>query len=81
MPKTDMSDKFFIRIDGPMEFLKDKSKVVKSMLDVETVAFGYHLGRKKDNPHVHIVVKLKKQIQQQTMVTRLKTLYGVKTAS
>lgn len=76
-----MSDKFFIRIDGPMEFLKDKSKVVKSMLDVETVAFGYHLGRKKDNPHVHIVVKLKKQIQQQTMVTRLKTLYGVKTAS
>lgn len=81
MPKTDMSDKFFIRVDGPMEFLKDKSKVFKSMLDVETVAFGYHLGSKKDNPHVHIVVKLKKQIQQQTMVTRLKTLYGIKTAS
>lgn len=64
-----------------MEFLKDKCKVMKSMLDMETIAFGYHNGAKKDNPHVHIVIKLKGEIQQQTMVQRIKTLFGVKTAS
>lgn len=79
--KAVLSDKWFIRVDGPMEFLKEKIKLVKMWLDLETIGIGYHLGSKKDNPHCHMVIKMKKEIQQQSMVVRIKTLFDVKSKS
>lgn len=77
--KTVKSTKWFIRIDGPHEFLKEKYNAVVGWIDHNSSSIGYHLGERKDNPHCHIVLSLRTELQKQSLATRIKTLFDVKT--
>lgn len=77
--KTVKSLKWFIRVDGPHVFLKEKYKSICEWIDHDASAIGYHLGDRKDNPHCHIVLSLRSELQKQSLATRIKTLFDIKT--
>lgn len=77
MPSVGTSSSWFVRIDGPHEFLKDKVKVVSGWIDTKRVLGCLHEGDKKDNPHVHFVIELTRELQKQSFDVRLKKLFGV----
>lgn len=72
---------WFIRIDGPHEHLRNKLSDVSGWIDYNGMCWALHNGvNNKENPHVHICLKLSSCIQKQSLDTRIKKLFGVKGA-
>lgn len=81
MAKSVKSDKWFARIDGTKEFLTTKCKELSQQIDVKTLLAFYHIGEKKDNPHIHICIEMMGSVQKQSFALRLKTLFGIEKKS
>lgn len=77
--KTTKSTRWWIRIDGPHEFLKSKYLAVCGWPDHVSSGIAYHLGEKKDNPHCHIALTTSSDIQKQSLAVRIKSLFDIKT--
>lgn len=77
MPSTKESSQWFIRITAPHTLLEPKVTILKESIDIEALAIGYHTGAKTAKEHIHIAIKLRKAIQQQSINKRIKTLFGV----
>lgn len=78
MSKQVRSKLWFIRVDGPWEHLKLKSKDVKGWIDYSGCIIGYHNGDKEvPNPHLHMCLMLRSELQKQSLDTRVKKLFGV----
>jgi len=73
-----ISDKYFVRVDGPREFLLQKFPVISGWIDTVKCLAVYHEGSTKENPHTHFVIMLSHHIQKQSFDLRIKTLFDVK---
>jgi len=76
--KSDVSTKWAIRVTAPWDHIKTKVEVLRSWIDHQHSAVGYHIGTKTDKPHAHIVLNLLKGLQKQSLDVRVKQLFGVK---
>lgn len=68
---------WFVRVDAPEEFLRQKCKILAECIDVRRMLAVYHVGEKKDNPHCHFIIELLKEVQKQSFALRIKGLFGV----
>lgn len=71
------SQYWFVRVDGEKEFLRQKCRELSMGIDVEACLSGYHTGKTKENPHVHICFALTTSPQKQTVALRIKSLFNV----
>ena len=81
MPLVQKSDKWFVRVDGNQEFLKDKLKELSSAIDTVKLLALYHIGEKSDNPHTHFVLTTSTVIQHQSFNVRIKKLFAIEKKS
>ena len=77
MPSVAKSKLWFIRVTAPWEHLKTKELDIKGWIDYDGMMLGYHHGDKAGAPHVHICLRLKSELQKQSIDVRIKKLYGV----
>jgi len=75
--KSTRSSYWFVRVDGPLEFLREKCKEHSQHIDVVAMLAAYHVGQKKENPHCHFVVQLSSSPQKQSYAVRLKGLFAI----
>lgn len=68
---------WFVRVDGPRSFLEDKCKLMFQWIDVTHILAVYHEGGRKENPHCHILVKLKTVLQKQSFDVRIKKTFEI----
>lgn len=77
MPSTTRSSMWFVRADGNKSDLTDMCKTLSQCIDVERMLAMYHVGKTKENPHCHFVIKLKSEPQKQSFDVRLKKIFKV----
>lgn len=77
MPSNDKSCKWFCNVDGSKEFLVEKIKMMGQWVDCARLLSAYHLGSKGENPHCHWVIELTSDLQRQSYVKRIKSLFGI----
>lgn len=81
MPSVVRSRMWFCRIDGPEEYLKEKSAQILQWLDTVRLLCAFHEGKANENPHIHFVLELSSELQKQSFDVRLKTLFKLTKAS
>lgn len=81
MVKSDRSKFWFVRSDGPEEFLRQKCGELATGIDVKAVLAVYHLGDSKENPHMHACVELSSEPQKQSFDVRIKKLFAIEKRS
>lgn len=77
MPSNDKSCKWFCNVDGSKEYLSDKLKQMAQWVDCVRLLAAYHVGGKGENPHCHWVIELSSELQRQSYVKRIKSLFGI----
>lgn len=80
--KSERSKYWFVRVDGPKEFLTSKCVELGSAIDIFAILAAYHTGKSKENPHCHFVVELKYEKdqegpQKQSFADRIKKVFGI----
>lgn len=75
--KQTKSTRWWIRVDGPHEYLEERVKLIREWVDFTAISVGYHLGEKRNNPHAHFALMLKSEVQKQSMAARIKKLFNV----
>lgn len=80
MPQVKKSKYWFIRVDGAEEDLRrwcdEMVGTSVSWLDSVALLAIKHNGSSQENPHLHCVLELSKEIQQQSIGKRIKTMCG-----
>lgn len=71
------STKWFVRVDGSEEFLRQKCRELSTCLDVTAMLSAYHTGKTKENPHCHFVIEITSEVQKQSFAVRIKSLFGI----
>lgn len=74
------SNHWFIRITAPWEHIRGRMKEVKEKIWYDGMMIGYHHGDKKGAPHAHICLRLKSELQKQSIDNCFKKLFDVKGA-
>ena len=77
MPNVVRSKQWYIRITAPWEHIENKVKLMREWLDFEDYMMGLHIGGKTGKPHAHIALKMKSDLQKQSLDVRIKKLFGV----
>jgi len=72
-----VSDKWFVRVDGEKEFLRQKCLDMAQSSEYTTIHAVFHTGSKKENPHIHYIITRDKAIQKQAYDNTVKKLFGV----
>lgn len=80
MPQVKSSKLWFVRITAPHEYLSTKVELMKEWVDLSYYAVAYHTGKKTQKQHIHIVLALSTELQQQSLNARCKKLFDVKGA-
>lgn len=80
MPSVAKSTKWYVRITAPHEHCENKLRDVKGWIDYEASMVGFHIGGKTGKPHIHIALKMKTELQKQSIDARFKKLFDVKGA-
>lgn len=78
MPSVKRSTKWFIRVDYPRSALQEKVNKILSWIDLEKALGVFHVGKSGENPHFHMILTLKSELQKQSLDVRFKTLFEVK---
>lgn len=78
MPSVARSKSWYVRVTAPWEFLQQKMVTIRSWVDYDGYFAGFHIGEKTEKPHVHIALKLKSDLQKQSLDKRLKELFQVR---
>lgn len=69
------STRWFVRIDGPHEWLRGKVKDVHGWVDTLRLLGCLHVGEKADNPHLHFVIEMSSELQKQSFDVRIKKVF------
>lgn len=78
MPAVRVSgSKWFVRVDGPESFLRQKCQEVQGWIDTSKILAVYHKGDKKDNPHTHFILEMLTTLQKQSFDVRIKNTFEV----
>lgn len=75
--KATRSKLWFVRLDGPEEFLRQKCGDLSQALDTVAMLAAFHKGKSGENPHCHFVISLSGEIQKQSYAVRLKKLFDI----
>lgn len=75
MPSTVKSDKWFVRVDGPQEFLAEKLGLLS--VNCSLLFAVWHHGEKGDNPHCHFLCHTAGELQKQSWDVKLKKVFSV----
>lgn len=75
MPLTKVSHDWFIRITQPHEFIKNQLGDIKVWPSVTRVLVVSHIGEKTKKEHVHMLLSLNKELQQQSVNVIFKKLF------
>lgn len=71
------SNNWWIQLTADHEFLLSKYKDIKTWLDFSGAFVATHSGDTENpNPHIHMALQLKSNVQQQTIYARLVQLTG-----
>lgn len=81
MPSIVRSYKWFVRVDGSAESLKEKCKSFSGQIDAVRMLSLFHMGETKENPHCHFVIELSSEIQKQSFDVRLKKTFDIEKRS
>lgn len=76
MPQLERSTKWFVRITLPHLILREKITQLL-WVDVVRILALTHVGEKTEKEHMHFVVELSSSLQKQSVLARVKALYGV----
>lgn len=77
MPQVEKSNKWFVRLTLPHQLIKEKiSQLV--WVDVVRILVVSHVGEKTEKEHCHMCIDMSSTLQKQSLLARLKTLYGVR---
>lgn len=79
--KATRSKHWFVRVDGPEEFLRQKCGDLSRSLDSVAMLAAFHKGKRGENPHTHFVISLSGEIQKQSFAVRLKKLFDITKSS
>ena len=78
MPSVKTSTMWWIRITAPHEHIRAQFPRVKERVDYSGSMIAYHQGDKEEpNPHCHIALKLRSNLQKQSVDVYFKKLFGV----
>ena len=77
MPSVTKSTQWFIRITAPWDHIRSKMIDVRQSIDFVGCMVGYHHGTKAGAPHAHIALRLRSELQKQSVDVRYKKLFGV----
>lgn len=72
-----VSDKWFVRVDGPESFLATKCRELSGWIDADKVFGVYHTGKTKENPHCHMLIAMTSILQKQSFDVRIKKLFEI----
>lgn len=73
-----VSDKWFVRVDGPETFLRQKCRELQNWIDVQVCHGIYHAGKSvKENPHAHVIMTMTTVLQKQSFDIRIKKLFEI----
>lgn len=80
--KSVRSKRWFVRVDGPKEFLTLKCGELADSVDVCSMLAAFHVGEKKEKPHIHFVIELRYERdalgpQKQSFADRVKKLFNI----
>lgn len=75
--KSTRSAFWFVRVDGPESFLRQKCEALASQIGVKAMLAAYHEGDRKENPHCHFVIEIDSNPQKQTFALRIKSLFEI----
>lgn len=78
MAKSVPSTQWFIRVTAPWEHIAAKYLELRSRIDHDSSVIGYHIGKKTAKPHAHICLRMRTEIQKQSIDVSMKKLFGVK---
>lgn len=77
MPSIVKSSKWFVRVDGTRDYLTERCREITQWIDCDKILSLYHLGERKENPHIHFVLELKTELQKQSLDVRLKKIFNI----
>lgn len=77
MPQAEKSNRWFVRITLPHLIVKEKMAQLL-WVDVVRILVVSHVGEKSEKEHVHMCIEMSSMLQKQSVLARLKTLYGVR---
>jgi len=77
MPSVSRSKQWFIRITAPWPHISGCLETLEGWIDYEGMMIGYHIGDKRGAPHAHVCLKLKSELQKQSIDARCKKLFEV----
>lgn len=75
MPSVTKAYKWFVRVDGPHDWVKERMREVLGWVDTLRMLGCVHEGEKKDNPHCHFVLDLSSELQKQSFDARIKKVF------
>ena len=76
MPQLEKSNRWFVRITLPHVLLKEKVAQL-AWVDVVRILVVTHVGEKTEKEHCHFCVELSSSLQKQSILARVKSIYGV----
>lgn len=77
MPSVAKSRQWFIRITAPWEFIEGKLNDIEAKIWYDGMMIGYHIGDKGGAPHAHIALKIKSELQKQSIDKCLKEVFNI----
>lgn len=73
--KATKSKLWYLHVDGEESYLRESCKLFAQGLDVISFIAAYHVGSKKDNPHIHACIEIASEIQKQSFAVRVKAIF------
>lgn len=78
MPSVKRSTQWFVRVDYPRSEVEVKVKQINQWIDLSSCLGVFHYGKSGENPHFHMIMTLKSDLQKQSFDTRIKNIFPVK---
>jgi len=78
MPSIKRSNSWFVRVDYPRAEVSPKMKLILGWIDIDKCLGVFHTGKTGENPHFHMILTLKSELQKQSLDTRFKNMFQVK---
>jgi hypothetical protein len=75
MPNTSASRYWFVRVDGPQEYLSSRVKILS--VECEMMLAVFHTGKSGENSHMHFICVTNKEIQKQSWDVKIKKHFDV----
>lgn len=77
MPALKRSDKWYVRLTAPWEYIEERIPKMQELIWYVGCMVAYHHGDKAGAPHAHIALKIRGELQKQSVDTALRRVFGL----